>query len=162
MKGWFRDSYRHSLAARRIRTSFVVIPLPEKVHPSNIIFGEPKNGEIDIKLPNEKEYSGIFSIPEVREQIGGSLSESEPNTLSELRNEMNPKIDEFLYPVSVYPQYRNLGRSHDYQREYHKQHYWDDPDFRRRQIDASDEYQFRKRNTKEIKEQQLAEELGLA
>jgi hypothetical protein len=133
MKGWYYEGYRHSLAAKGIKTSmfrknnFVVVPLPARVHPSNIVFGDPKDGEIDIKLPYEAEYADILSIPEVKEQIGGSLSEE--------------------------------GNLKDLMREFHNvpfREYRERPEVKERKREYNEEYK------QGMRQQKRAEELGLA
>jgi hypothetical protein len=78
------ESYRHSLAARGIltkrRRSFVLVPSPTIIEPGkvgikNVLELEGMSPKADVFFPNEQDNKDILKMPEVKEQLGGELSE---------------------------------------------------------------------------------------
>jgi hypothetical protein len=135
MKGWYREFYRHSLAAKGIKTSFaekrqsfLMVPVPEKVK-GNLIWQSPaaaKEGLTNIIIPKEKDFPNL-RIPEVREAIGGALSES--GSLKQLRRDL-VKSEEDEYGISEYkaPEVIALNRVRGKENKYNKYRYNIDPD----------------------------------
>ena len=71
--GWFRDSYRHSLAARGIKTSFKAKwkSLPENILPANLKYKLFKSKEADEETGFDGKFRGL-----VKKELGSPIEDS--------------------------------------------------------------------------------------